>query len=392
MSDFSTYTQNAPVNPTVQAVRDSVGSSAFLISAILCTLTILLSAITLFSGANSMVNLAYLAGEFDASLYDMTTAASSLTVVIGAISLIPIFLFCLGMWIAYGSSKNTQRATISTAGFTLMQSYTIILIVLSALMAVLCVILVIALFVAAGELSSYSDYYYGSYYGYSSIADSLTIAAIIVAIIFAVAITLMIIYYAKALSTLSSVKKAASGYLPAKRGSMYVVVFNFISAGFSIVFIFMILISATSFYAGFSLSTLMSVLSYAVNAAFSILISVAILKYRKRITLVIDASNQAAMYQNTGWQQPQAPVNNSWMNNTGNWTPPQDNNVWNQPPQNQAPAQNTGSWNQTQNTESWTQAPENTWDTWQQSPSSSTDWQQPAQPNTDNTESQDGDQ
>ena len=128
--------------------------------------------------------------------------------------------------------------------------------------------MIIAIITVASYVPSWS------YYGYSEFGSDantaiavLIIATVIIVLIFVLAI----VYYAKAVGSVRTVKKAANGVLPASQVSMYVIVMNFIVAGLSVVGI----VSNLAMGAG-----ALSLFSSLFSLAYNVLITIALIVLR----------------------------------------------------------------------------------------------------------------
>lgn len=286
MSEYNTYMNMAPANPAVEAVKKSGGSVAFLLATITYTVMLLITLISAFgTGSSEYADLLYeMTGNYE--VYYTLSSISAGSVVGTLIGSIPTILAAIGMWMAFGASK-TRNPRVSTGGFTMISATLIINMVLMCILLALCVVLLIVASIAVSEAMSYASSF--SYYGYSGVDTAvgygITAIIIVFAILFAYLI-MTIIYYAKAVGTVRTIKKAANGIVAGKKISLYVIVINFILAGCSLIGLIVNLLSFS----------ILSVLSSLLSVVFYILITIPLIQLRGKLSNI---TAESAMY-NTG--------------------------------------------------------------------------------------------
>ncbi|MBQ7016396.1 MAG: hypothetical protein IJN10_05525 [Firmicutes bacterium] len=286
MSEYNTYMNMAPENPAVAAVKKTGGSALFLIATITYTIIVLLSLISAFmpSSLSTYADLLYEI-TYDVSVYDTIYAMDSGSMIGALIGSIPGILIAVAFWMIYGACKS-KKPRVSTGGFTMINVFQIInLVLMSILLALVCVLMVIFAFLAY-ELNS------TEMYGFAALAGVATIIYIFVLIFMVLILVLSIIYYAKLVGTVRVIKKAANGIVSGNKISMFVIVINFILVGFSVIGLIGNLI-AFSFMA--FLTNLMTI-------TFNILITIALIQMRGKLNQIVldNTMNATGSYYNTG--------------------------------------------------------------------------------------------
>ncbi|MBR6684061.1 MAG: hypothetical protein IKL38_06940 [Firmicutes bacterium] len=286
MSEYNTYMNMAPENPAVAAVKKTGGSALFLIATITYTIIVLLSLISAFM-PSSLTTYADLLYEitYDVSVYDTIYAMDSGSVIGALIGSIPGILIAVAFWMIYGACKS-KKPRVSTGGFTMINVFQIInLVLMSILLALVCVLMVIFAFLAY-ELNS------SEMYGFAALAGVATTIYIFALIFIVLILVLSIIYYAKLVGTVRVIKKAANGIVSGNKISMFVIVINFILIGFSVIGLIGNLI-AFSF---------MPFLINLLTITFNILITIALIQMRGKLNQIVldNTMNATGSYYNTG--------------------------------------------------------------------------------------------
>lgn len=288
MSNFNGYAPMPPAGATVQPVKQTAGSVVFLLTTIFYTLLVVMNLVSVFVPNAALTQLLYSVAQLDYSIYDVLPTITSVSSVVKLIAMIPSFLSCIGFWLIFTASRNRTKPTMSTAGLSMVQAVLIIRLILLSIVVVLAAIVMIPLSIALSEIISY--YSYGS--DYASIASIIVIVVFVLLILVAV---LAIIYYAKAIGTASRIKKAASGILPTKKISMYVIVLNFMYVVFGFITLFLSIMSLS----------LLPFISIVCEIAFYILISIALIQLRGKLNQIETmVMSQTAPYANP-YSQPQ---------------------------------------------------------------------------------------
>lgn len=346
MSEYNTYMNMAPENPAVAAVKKTGGSALFLIATITYTIIVLLNLISAFmpSTAYAYADLLYEI-TYDYSVYETMSAFNAGSIIGALIGSIPTILIAVGFWMIYGACK-TKNPRVSTGGFTMINVFQIIgLVLMSIFLAVVCILLVVAA-LAVYETNSYMSSW--SSYGYSGAEAVLGIASTAFIIVFALLIlvlVLAIIYYSKLIGSIRVIKKAANGIVSGNKISMFVIVINFILVGFSVIGLIGNLIA-------FNFITFLANL---LTITFNILITIALIQMRGKLNQIVLDNTMSATgsYYNTGaYENYNTGSYNNF--NTGS-VPPVQPQQYQQPQapqygqpqqyQQQAPQQNQQPWN-----------------------------------------------
>ena len=137
------------------------------------------------------------------------------------LTLIPITLTAVGLWITYCSAVRKNHARLDTSGLTIIKVITVIRLVFIAIFTALLVIEFALLFSIAIMENS----------------PEATMAAFLLLLIFVLTgavLTLTIIFNAKIISSINAAKNAAIADSTSKKVSSFVAVFSFIIAGLSL--------------------------------------------------------------------------------------------------------------------------------------------------------------
>lgn len=230
---------------TRRAICDLCISPLSLVAIVAYSLTILFNLIGALNGSTgifgkildsgSMWDLKYMLGD----AYDVIKGVSTFTAIIGVL---PTILIAVGLWMIYASAKQNS---IKTTGFIIIK---VIIIIQFVFFCIGLVVVEIAALVMAISLSDY-EYMMG----------------ILIAVIFGLAIVgaLLVVYYLKAIQTVDTIKTSFVTGNPSDKVSVYVAVWSFISAGASLISVFM---------GGGALTVLTALCSAVASAAFGALI------------------------------------------------------------------------------------------------------------------------
>ena len=308
--------------PGLKALKNSFGSTFYLIAAIAFTLTIVLSLVQSFVPSASIIGtvITYLqqyAAMLGMPLDDINVASlfSGTNIAGTIIGMIPSILIALGMWLIYASAKKAEIPA-STAGYSILQVINIIYLVLVCIATVLVVIGGIIALVGLNSL--------GSYYG-SSGSGTMAVAAVVL-LVAIIVMVLVIIYYAK-LAGIYGISKDVLRYnRSSKKVSMFVIVINFIGLFFTAIGTISSLVSASSMFGLSGTYVLVTVLSAVATFLASLFQTLTFVRARQEFA-TLGSSKGAAGYQsynfetgsyntgsfNTGgfqnpYQTPQAPA------------------------------------------------------------------------------------
>ncbi len=252
-------------NPALHALK-SVGSSpAFLAAAVLNSIALVLSLISLFSTGSV---------DYGAYYYYVNDGGYLVGRVLGTlIASVPGILMAIGLWIHYSTCKQTQSGNISTVGLTMWRVCQIITACLCGLL--ILVFLVVMIFVNPFSRSGpvYSGGGYATPFG-SFYSEALVFIFIILILAFALVLCFEIAY-AKMLGRIRST--ALSG-VPDNRISGFVIGMHwFLGCGSG-------LIGLSSL---FDMDTFLGGVSSCCSAASMILLAILFSRYKKRMTLLM---------------------------------------------------------------------------------------------------------
>jgi len=268
----------ATINPAAERIK-AVGASPLML--ITCIIALLGVLSTLLGLLNSLIPKWALLS---------TIGAGSPNVIFASISLFLSLLPCIGLWLIFANSKkalkNPVPYRIGGAGF--IKAYCIIYLVLICI-ALLGVIICFGIILSA-----------------TAIAGAGGNTVLIIAIVMAVAVlfvVLVIIYYAKIIGFLGNARETAAWGARVK-GSMYVVIANFIVAFFLLIglvvrfavtqFVNLLVADVADYVWSYFDVNLYEYLSFGVgpltfidtfiSVLFLILVSILLIKYKRSVT------------------------------------------------------------------------------------------------------------
>ncbi len=211
-------------NPVLNEVKKLATSPLFLVAIIAFSAQILFTFIGAFNTASTMRWLyTLLDGELGYYLsYDVLDAIYSTggaAIVTGTIiGLIPSGIICAGLWMTYASARNRQSITMSTAGLTMIKVVSIIGLIGTCILSAIIVIAMIIVTIAMSQ----DPYVYGR----------VVALFVFLTLLFVAAYTIIIIYQAKVISSINTVKNTIYTAVPSDKVSGFVAVWAFIQAGF----------------------------------------------------------------------------------------------------------------------------------------------------------------
>ena len=290
--------------PGLKALKNSFGSTIYLIACITFSLTLVLAFVEMFVPAANPLGAILMAVQQYASQmgvdmpsgFNLPALVSGGGIVGGIISMIPSILICLGMWLIYAASK---KATVpaSTAGFSILQTMNIIAVVGMCFSTLIVVIAGIIGLVGVGRLSSEL-----SSYGYSSVSPTLILAiALLLAII---VLVFAIIYYVKTAAIYSISKDILRYNRSSRRVSMFVIVINFIGLVFTVISLIVSLAGASvlAAYAPVAgASTLVTVISSVASFLASLFQTLTFVKARNEFS-ALSTQGGSAGYQSYNFE------------------------------------------------------------------------------------------
>lgn len=283
-------------SPALDAIKRLGTSPAFLVAIIAYSLYIVFYIASAVSGGgglsalirNLMSNPLYSSSadyaEFE-SIMGAYTMMGNISIVFSIVTAIPAILLCVGMWLMFFTSNDKSGAPMRTAGLSIIKVITIIQLVLICLSTFVIELIVILFTVSLGSQSSYLGKS-GSY-----------VVGILVAVILLIAVCFIcsILYQAKILKVLKTLKNNILTASSSDDISMYVIVFTFICGGCAVITSLM----------NFNLLSFVSSMS---NAVALIAFGVFLLNYRNQMRLVPAGSYQAPPAPEPGPIYSQAPA------------------------------------------------------------------------------------
>jgi len=267
----------SPLTPALSILKQIAASPLFMTAVILYTASLIFRLIGSFMPVSS-VNNAFISGMIDSLqssntdgqldfFIDSLSNTSSGTSFIGTfLSMIMPVLICIGLWLFYMSSKDTENR--STTGLTIMKTITIIEIVLIfVLVGILLIVSLLAIF--AGIFASSNNYLGGG----MEIAAGAIVAVFSILIFVVLAVLALVIVYMFAV--LKTIRKVINITICGnqERLSMFVAVMNIIFGSFA---------ALSSLFS--IMSGIFVFLSGAASAAFTIIIGVGIIQYNNRLS------------------------------------------------------------------------------------------------------------
>lgn len=295
------YNQNQQSStPGLEALKNSFGSTFYLIATIAFTLTLVFSLLQAFvpsaSMAGSIIALVQqYAGQFGVPIPDefgqITSMLSGTTIAGTIIGMIPSILIALGMWLIFVSAKKAAVPS-STAGYSILQVLNIISMVLMCIATLVLIIFGIIALVGLNSLSGY--------YGSGSSSGTMAIAAIAL-LVSIVIMVFVIIYYAK-LAAIYGISKDVLRYSrSSKKVSMFVIVINFIGLFFTAISTVSSLVSASALMVLPGSFVLITVLSAVVTFLASLFQTLTFVRARQEFAALSETKG-AAGYQSYNFE------------------------------------------------------------------------------------------
>ena len=243
-------------NPGVNLLKQHASSPQVLVCAILFSIMLLINIVSIFSNS-SMLSILRMFDNFGMGMgYGMDYSAFQAGFIVGGIvGLTPTILVAIGLWLVWSNAKNAASDRMGTSGFSLITAGVVITFV--------CVCLLILLGLIASVITIIGGAATSGYGGEFALGGGIFMLIVVGGLA-----TLFIIYYAKILGTIGAAKSTALSGITNPKISMFVPVFNFIVAFFSLF---------TLFFGGVA-----GIFSGLINIAFLIMISVVIINYRSQ--------------------------------------------------------------------------------------------------------------
>lgn len=269
-------------SPTLEATRRVAGSPCMLLAALFFTLSFTLSLIR----------------NVD------TTRVHPLFLILVLVVSVPSLLFLIGIWRLFAAGRG-RDSFFPTGGLTLVKAGVIVTIVYLGLAALF---VISALLLGSAAVSFLLDHITTSDLG--SLAGDLGLYSVddillLLMVIFSIAFAIVIVYFARIISTMGTVRRNLYTPVPSGKVSILVVVFNLLMALSAMIETFQQIARFASGY-GMASSFVPDLIISLSEAMFFILFSICILQYRSQIGQLRASAYQAA-YQ-AAYSQPGAPV------------------------------------------------------------------------------------
>lgn len=225
----------------IDAVRRLAASPLYLIAAIAATLAPVLSVIGAVSAVsklggdlNAIFNNYSYDYSFDPEIAGIVqNAATTTSIVVLAISMIPVILLISAIWTNYISAGNREKP-MTTAGLSIIKGVLIAALVGIGLVVLLCLFVMIMTIGLSGALTQSMEYSFSEYSGEINEANWLVVPVVIAMMAISCGIlALVIVYYAKLIQTVNTVTFTIRTGTPSDRVSSFAAVMLFISAFFS---------------------------------------------------------------------------------------------------------------------------------------------------------------
>lgn len=229
---FDEEIPNNDVTPPVGSLKKN-NNILYLVTAIVYSCVAFFQTLSVFSVSGTVAFPAYLQNEIldemgseGYQFISLINSFSSISVIIGLIALIPIYLMVAGVWHYYINSKKPD--SLNLTGLTLVKAGVLIRLIAKFVAIGLTVIGSAILSVAVNSLAaSFSGEYYTPFVDMAAITTALVFINIIVI----VSNIIPIIYDFCVLSSIKSIKIKKTTGVYADKGLGAVMVFNYIFAG-----------------------------------------------------------------------------------------------------------------------------------------------------------------
>lgn len=275
----TTEKKSFSTNPIINELKKMGTSPLFLIAIICLSVSLLFRLFTAFDGGDlfALYDILDETG-LDYYLNDLIRPIRSFATSLTLLQMLPLILVCIGFWMIFAASINRNTDQFSTSGLTMLR---VVVMIQMVGVCIVAGVVLIALIATTAEISSY-------------VYDDSVIAWMAFLILLLAALfTLWIMYYAKILKIISTIKYTATMARPSAGLSTFVPVMNFISAG-------------VTFINSFSGEGI-TILSAWAQAAFMIMISIFLFQYRTKMQELQQMSIPSiydVKLDNTSWKCP----------------------------------------------------------------------------------------
>lgn len=266
------YSQALVSSTGLATLKKVCSSPVALVAIIAYTAAALFSFLNSVSGSSGIFGYLYqLADMLDMEdmVGELYYAVRSTSIVSAVIGMIPTILIAVGLWLTFASAASKSQTGMKTGGLTLVKVILIINLVF------ICIALAAVEIIALVAVVNLADSYYGS---------SMVGPLVGVMLGVAIAMTLVILFYVKAVKTINTIKLTAQNGIPSDKVSVYVAVIAFIMGGFTA-------LSIIASYGAFAL------LANLCSATASITFGVFLLSYRGKMRIAANGGEYANVQQ-----------------------------------------------------------------------------------------------
>lgn len=268
------YGQNEQ-NPIIRAVRAMLTTPLFLVGAIGYSVYGVFQFINRLAGGSEIRQLLNMfsrfGGRYSSVIQRYGNMYSGAQMLVTLLSVTPVILIAVGMWLMFASAKSTNQPQLNVTGLTMIRVVIIIQLICVCLVSVIGeIVLISAMVGVGGMISSYGG-------GVGTVSGIFVVAMLVVA---AVAI-LEIFYYLKLGTMVDTMKNVILTGVPDSEVSKYVEIFCYVMGGLSAISALMSLVG-------------MSMYSFLTNAGLAtadISFAIFMMKYRTNMNLLIQNPN-----------------------------------------------------------------------------------------------------
>ncbi len=266
-------------NHALNTVKGIVASPLFITSIILFSATLFFDFISLIAGKYGVFGfIDSIADKFGLGyeINELLSTVRGFSSVMSFFKMIPTIIIAVGLWMIFSTAINRNSDGMKTSGFTMIKVINIIrLVYICVWLGVVEIIFIIAMIQSSKSYSTLA----GISDTTSSIASVGIGVLLLLDLLIIAGFVIAILYYAKIISSINTVKRTINSGNADDKVSRYVAVITFILSGFTLLSVF------------FS-SGALSVLSTLCSAASTVCFGILIFKYRDAMRSQLNNSNQ----------------------------------------------------------------------------------------------------
>ncbi len=285
-TNYAPYQAPVPENPVIGTVKRVAASPVFLTAVILFTVSLVMEIISSFAPSNALVSFLYDFARENGFGYEMRQFLNEYDFLLEQdvagilFSSAPTIVMAVGLWLIYAAAKKPNASGMSSAGLTVAKVMTIISLVLISIVTALFAIAFLGVSVGLNYADGIPDFAFGIVYG--------------IMFVVAVAFVLYIVYLAKIIQSLNTVKNTVNSGIASDKVSGFVGVMCYIVG----------VITALNSISGllFSVPTFLSSLC---SGVATVLFGVVLFRYRNAMRAFARPANFYGM----NYSQPYTPGN-----------------------------------------------------------------------------------